>query len=215
MRVSEDNLVGAVEIGASGVADHHPDRTEANSRLTATAGLVLFVLLAVQGITIVSMHQLLGAHVVVGFMLLGPLTVKLGSTGWRFVRYYSGDVDYSRAGPPRPLLRVLAPVVVVSTVTVFASGIGLLATTPGRGSVLLFVHKASFVLWFGVTTVHVLAYLKPALRWCLADVVGRGSAAVAATRRVRGLVLSVSLAAGLALGLVGLEWAQTWLATRR
>lgn len=191
-------------------------RTEANSRLTAIAGVVLFVLLAALGVTIVGIHRLLAAHVVVGLALLGPLAVKLGSTGWRFVRYYSGDPDFGRAGPPRPLLRVLAPLVVLTTVAVFASGIGLLAARPGRGSTLLVVHKASFVLWFGVMTIHVLAYLAPAVRWCLADLTGRGPATVLASRRSRQLLVAASLIAGFAVAVPGMGWAHrwvTWLAT--
>jgi hypothetical protein len=216
VHVSEANaLPAAGDEWFDGLADRHTARTEANSRLTATAGIVLFVLLAVQGVTILRIGPLLGAHVVIGFTLLGPLAIKLGSTGWRFLRYYAGDVDYRRAGPPRPLLRVLAPILVLSTVTVFASGIGLLAVRPGRGSVLLFAHKASFVLWFGVTTVHVLAYVTPALRWSLADLVGHGPAQVVATRRARRLVLGASLLIGVALGLVGLGWAHPWLTSRR
>ena len=176
---------------------------------------MLFVLLGAQGVTILNLHSLLGAHVVIGFVLLGPLVIKLGSTGWRFVRYYSGDVDYRRAGPPRPALRVLAPILVLSTVVVFASGVGLLAVAPDRGSVLLVAHKASFVLWFAVTTVHVLAYVTPALRWSMADLVGRGPAQVVATRQARRLVLGASLVVGVALGLAGLAWAHPWLTSRR
>src|ERR1700758_1926317 len=97
-------------------------RTEANARLTAWAGLALFVLLAAQGVTILRIHRLGAAHVVLGFALLGPLAVKFASTGWRFLRYYGGDAEYGRAGPPLPLLRVLAPLVVASTVVVFGSG---------------------------------------------------------------------------------------------
>ena len=205
----------AVPVAGAECAEGHTARTEANSRLTAMAGIVLFVLLAVQGVTILRIGPLLGAHVVIGFMLLGPLTIKLGSTGWRFVHYYAGDVDYRRAGPPRPLLRVLAPILVLSTVVVFATGVGLIATTPGRGSVLLFAHKASFVLWFAVTTVHVLAYVTPAVRWSLADLVGRGPAPVVASRPVRQLVLGASLIVGLALGLAGLAWAHPWMTSRR
>jgi hypothetical protein len=198
--------------GDDAVAPGHTTRTEANSRLTASAGIVLFVVLAIQGVTILQIHSLLAAHVVVGFALLGPLAVKLASTTWRFVRYYVGDADYTRAGPPRPLLRVLAPVLVLLTVVVFASGVALLAVKPGRGSSLLFVHKASFVLWFGVTTVHVLAYLARAARWSLADAIGRGPAAVVATRRPRQIVLGVSVVGGLALGFAGLAWAHPWFA---
>jgi hypothetical protein len=200
---------------AAVLADGHNARTEANSRLTALAGIALFVLLAVQGVTILRIGPLLGAHIVVGFVLLGPLAVKLGSVGWRFVHYYAGDVDYRRAGPPRPVLRVLAPILVVSTVVMFATGVGLIATTPRRGSVLLLAHKASFVVWFAVTTVHVLAYVTPAARWSLADLTGRGPAPVIATRTARQLVLSASLLIGVALGLAGLAWAHPWMTSRR
>jgi hypothetical protein len=131
------------------------------------------------------------------------------------VHYYSGDIDYRRAGPPRPLLRVLAPILVLSTVVMFATGVGLLATAPGRGSVLLFAHKASFVLWFAVTTAHVLAYVTTAARWSLADLTGRGPAQVVANRAVRHLVLGASLIVGVALGLAGLAWAHPWMTSRR
>ena len=194
-----------------GLARGHTARTEANSRLTAIAGLVLFVLLAALGVTILRIHRLLAAHVVIGFALIGPLAVKLGSTGWRFVRYYTGDADYERAGPPRPLLRVLAPLVVLTTVTVVASGVALLTVHPGSGSILVGVHKASFFLWFGVMTVHVLAYILPAARWSLADAIRSGPARVLASRRTRQLLIGASLIAGFMLGVAGLGWAHPWV----
>ena len=42
------------------------DGVEGNSRLTATAGLVLLVLLAVEGVTILRIGPLLTEHVVIG-----------------------------------------------------------------------------------------------------------------------------------------------------
>jgi hypothetical protein len=195
---------------AASAGQHHTVRTEANARLTSAAGLVLFVLLAAQGVTILRIHRLVVAHVVIGFVLLGPLVVKLASTGWRFVRYYSGDVEYSRAGPPVPLLRVLAPVVVLTTIAVFASGIALLAVRPGHGSTLLVVHKATFILWFGAMTIHVLAYLVPSVRRSLADLAGQGPAGVVATRHIRQIVIGLSLVAGVALGVLGVSWAHPW-----
>jgi hypothetical protein len=125
--------------------------------------------------------------------------------------YYTGDRDYGRAGPPRPLLRVLAPFVVATTIVMFGSGIALLAIEPGSGSLLLFAHKASFVLWFGAMTVHVLAYVLPAARWALADLIRRGSAEVLSTRRARQATIVVCLVIGVALAIAGLVWAQPWL----
>jgi hypothetical protein len=94
---------------------------------------------------------------------------------------------------------------------VFASGVVLLAVRPGRASTLVLVHKASFVMWFGVTTIHVLAYILPALRWTLADALGRGPARVVASRGNRGLLLLAGLAAGCLLGAAGPGWAHTWV----
>jgi hypothetical protein len=173
--------------------------------------MVLFVLLAAEGVTILGIHRLLAAHVLVGLVLLGPLAVKLGSTTWRFARYYAGDADYGRAGPPRPLLRVLAPILMITTIAVFASGIGLLTITPGRGSMLVLIHKVSFVLWFGAMTIHVLAYIVPAIRRSIADLSGHGPGAVLATRRVRQMLIGASLLTGLALGVAGLGWAHPWV----
>jgi hypothetical protein len=130
-----------------------------NERITAVAGGALFFLLAVEGLTILQVHQLFSVHVFVGVMLVGPLAVKLGSTGYRFIRYYTGARAYREKGPPLPLLRVLAPVLVLSTVIVVGSGIGLLITGPRNSDLLLSVHRVSFFVWFGVTTVHVLAYV--------------------------------------------------------
>jgi len=188
----------------------HSARTEANARLTSLAGLVLIVLLAIQGVTILRIHRLLTEHIVLGFVLLGPLALKLGSVGWRFLRYYGGDTEYARAGPPRPLLRLLAPFVVLTTVAVFASGIALLAIKPGHGSSLLLIHKASFILWFGAMTIHVLAYVLPAVRRTVNDFAGRGPAAVLRTRPARQVLLGVSLLAGVALSVAGLSWAHPW-----
>jgi len=204
--------VGVAEEFRPDLPPGHSPRTEANARLTSMAGLLLIVLLAVQGVTILRIHRLLTVHVVVGLVLLGPLAVKLGSVGWRFLRYYSRDTEYGRAGAPRPLLRLLAPFVVLTTILVFASGIALLAVRPGHGSTLLFVHKASFILWFGVMTIHVLAYVIPAIRRTVDDVAGRGPVAVLRTRRARQLLLGAGVLAGVALGAAGLNWAHAWTA---
>src|SRR5690242_12731571 len=74
--------------------------TEGNERLTVQAGAVLFVLLAVLGVTIALIGRLLWLHLFLGLLLIGPLAVKLASTGYRFARYYLGDGAYVRKGPP-------------------------------------------------------------------------------------------------------------------
>ena len=128
-----------------------------NARLTALAGASLLVLLAVEGATIPFLGALLSVHIFVGMLLLGPVALKLASTGYRFARYYGGAREYVELGPPAPLMRVLvAPVLVFTTLTLFGSGVALLVS-PHRGAVLG-LHKASFVVWFGACSIHVLAY---------------------------------------------------------
>ena len=56
---------------------------------------------------------MLNAHMFLGMLLLGPVALKMGSTGYRFVRYYTGADAYRRKGPPAIELRLLAPFVVV------------------------------------------------------------------------------------------------------
>jgi hypothetical protein len=56
-----------------------------------------------------------------------------------------------------PLLRLLGPVVIATSVGVIGSGVALAIVGPGP-SIWLFAHKAFFVLWLGAMTIHVVAY---------------------------------------------------------
>lgn len=121
--------------------------TSGNEQLTAMIAVTLLVLLAVIGITILRIGQLISVHLFVGLLLLGAVAAKLASTGYRFARYYTSNRVYREKGPPAPVMRLLAPVVVVSTLVVFASGLVLLFEGPaGRGQWLL-IHKVSSRSW--------------------------------------------------------------------
>ncbi|MHB8449036.1 MAG: hypothetical protein ACYDAQ_00970 [Mycobacteriales bacterium] len=187
--------------------------TEGNERLTAATGAVLVVLLAVEGVTIVFLRPLFGLHVFVGMLLVPLVLAKLASTGYRFVRYYTGAGEYQQKGPPQPLLRLLGPVVVLSTIVVFVSGI-VLVVGGSHSRLLIGVHKASFVLWFAAMTVHVLTYV-----WRVPRLVGkdwsRRARDTLAGRRTRRLVLVAALAAGVALGAATLPQAAPWLHSSR
>jgi outer membrane protein assembly factor BamB len=176
-----------------------------NGRLTSLVGLVLLVLLAIEGATIPWIEPLLSVHVFVGMLLLGPVTLKLATTGYRLVRYYAGGYEYVREGPPAPLMRVLvAPVLVLSTLTLFGTGVVLLAA-PHRGAVVG-LHKASFVVWFGAMTIHVLAYTLRALKRVRLDFVSRRLPG-------RGLRVAASLlavAAGVAIAIATYPSASPW-----
>src|SRR5271166_5415599 len=133
--------------------------TTGNELLSAVTGAVLIVLLAVIGVTIIRLRPLLSVHMFVGMLLIGPVALKLASTGYRFVRYYAGNESYRRKGPPATWLRVLAPAVVLSTVVVFASGVALLLVGPQSRGTLLPIHKVSFIIWIAFMGLHVLAHL--------------------------------------------------------
>lgn len=60
---------------------------------------MLLVLLAAEGVTILSVQRLLTAHFFVGMLLIGPVALKVCSTSYRFVRYYTGAATYRRKGP--------------------------------------------------------------------------------------------------------------------
>ena len=132
---------------------------DGNEQLTAATGVILLILLAVLGVTILRIGQLISVHLFLGLLLIGPVGLKMGSTGYRFVRYYTHTPGYRRKGPPEMWLRVLAPAVIVSTVVVFVSGVLLLFEGPAHRSTLLLIHKVSFFAWLAVTGLHVLGHL--------------------------------------------------------
>ncbi|MDX6402089.1 MAG: hypothetical protein QOF27_2695, partial [Gaiellaceae bacterium] len=117
---------------------------EGNARLTALTGVALMVLLAVEGITLISLRSMISWHIFVGLLLVPVVALKLGSTGYKIYRYYTRRADYVKAGPPHLLLRLLGPVVALSTIALLATGILLIAQKPGDGLTLL-LHKATFV----------------------------------------------------------------------
>ncbi len=186
---------------------------QGNERLTAAAGAVLLVLFAAEGVTILSIHQLITVHFFLGMLLIGPVALKAGSVIYRFARYYTGAPDYRRQGPPAPLLRLLGPFVVLTSLGVIGTGVMLAFTGTAAGPWLL-LHKASFVLWFGVMTIHVLAYV-----WRLPRLIGsdlRGPAGfnrargVLAGRSTRWLLLAGSLVCGLVIAAMTVHLAAPW-----
>jgi hypothetical protein len=218
----ERSCTGPLRPGANYVANAADPPTrdldmqgvQGNERLTGQMAVVLLVLLAAEGATLVSVHQLVTPHFFIGMLLVPPVVVKIGSTGWRMVRYYRGSSAYRAKGPPPLALRLLGPVVVLLTGVVIGSGIALLLVPHSFRNQMLFVHKAGFVLWFGAMAIHVLAHLVDTARLAPADLVRR-------TRmQVRGAgarlwTVAVSLVVGAILGLVMLPAIGTWLASGR
>lgn len=133
--------------------------TAGNDLLTSVTGAVLIVLLGALGVTILRIGSLLWEHLFIGLLLLGPITLKLASTGYRFVRYYTHDEAYVEHGPPVLALRLLAPLVVLSTLVVFVTGVILLLGGPSTRATWFPIHKDAFFVWLAVTAVHVLGHL--------------------------------------------------------
>jgi len=139
-----------------------------NARLTAWTGLVLLVLFVAELVTALDVRGLMSWHVTIGALLIPPALLKTASTGWRIVRYYRQHDAYRVAGPPPLLLRVLGPLVALSTLAVLGTGIVLILLGPDRsrgGPISAsFLHKGAFVLWAAVTGLHTLARLVPAVQ---------------------------------------------------
>lgn len=189
-----------------------------NARLTAWIGLLLLVLFLAELVTLLDVHGLISWHLAVGALLVPPALLKTGTTGWRIIRYYAGDRSYRAAGPPPILLRVLGPLVVISTWAVLATGVALVILGPGSSRSALWsplgqrvdaitLHQGSFLVWAVVTGLHTLGRLVPAVQ----TVLPRASTARAVPgRRLR--LVTVVLAALLAVvtAVVVLRGANAW-----
>jgi hypothetical protein len=129
-----------------------------------------------------------------------------------------------RKGPPAPLMRLLGPLVMATSLAVLGTGVALAVVGPGNRQ-WIFLHKASFVLWFGVMAIHVLVYAPRLPRLLLGGPaaartgigrtgIGRAGAgrarAVLAGRSARWLLLAASLACGLLLAAASLHLSTRW-----
>jgi hypothetical protein len=186
--------------------------TTGNELLTAATGAVLLVGLAVIGVTILRVRQLLSIHLFVGMLLIGPVALKLASTGYRFIGYYTAKARYRLKGPPPAPLRMIAPLVVISTLVVFGTGVALLFAGPSSRQTLLPIHKDSFFVWLAFIALHLLGHvtdLPRALRTdyrrtrqLSGDVTGRAG---------RMLALAGALVAGAVLAVVVIPEFGPWL----
>lgn len=197
---------GSGQQGASGGA-------EGNERLTALTGAALLVLFALEGLTILSVHQLLTLHFFLGILIIGPVGLKACAVLYRFARYYTGAPEYRRKGPPSPLLRMLGPVVLLSSLGVLGTGVILAITGPSGANTWFFLHRATFVIWFGAMTVHVLAYVWRLPRLVTSDLVshaGHRAQEVLAGRWARWGLLAASLLTGLMLAMITVHRVNLW-----
>ena len=189
----------------AGVGKH--GGTDGNERLTGSTAAILIVLLAVEGLTVLSLGSLLSLHIFLGVMLIPPVALKVASTGYRFLRYYTGSRPYVAKGPPPLILRALGPVIVLSSGALLATGVALLLMGPGGGSVRG-LHKLSFIVLFAAMSVHVLAHLRKVPALTAADWRRRTRVPGGSARRA---LLLASLLAGLGLGAVAVAYDGAWV----
>ncbi len=171
---------------------------EGNSRLTAANGLILTVLLLIEGLTILQVRQLITTHIFVGLLLLSPVALKIASTTYRFGRYYLRSETYVRRGPPAPWLRLLGPPLIAATAAVLATGVVLLAKGPEHAGNWLFWHKATFVIWVILMTLHFLGHIVESVRITARErrrVPGQGVVGVS----LRAVALVIALAVGVGI----------------
>jgi hypothetical protein len=186
------------------------DGVAGNARLTGGAAAALLVLLAAEGATIPFIGPLLGPHIFIGMLLIPPVLLKLGSTGYRFARYYSGNPAYVRKGPPNIALRMLAPGVVFTTLALFGTGVALLVAGP-PGDTLKFAHKLSFIAWVALMTLHVLGHLLEVPALALPDWRRNGPPeARLAGVGARTMTLGLVILAGVLLALLTYSAAGPW-----
>jgi hypothetical protein len=190
-----------------------------NAKLTAWTGLLLLALTLVEVVTVLDVRGMLSWHVAVGSVLVPVALLKTGSTGWRFVRYYAGQRDYHEAGPPPTLLRILGPLVVVSTLGLLGTGLALIVMGPtsgrrplvtvfGQGLDVLTVHQALFIAFAVATGLHLLARMVPAVTLVL-DGRQQARASVPGSRR-RMILLAVVVVAGIVTAVVFVRWETSW-----
>jgi hypothetical protein len=183
------------------------DGVEGNARMTGVLGAILLIALAVEGVTVAGVREMFTLHVFIGLFVIPVVCLKLASTGYRFLHYYRGVAAYRAKGPPHPILRIAAPLVTLSTISLLGTGVVTLAVGPRNSDTWLTLHQGSFIAWVIVMTVHVLGHVLETWRLTTAEM--RAKPPVP-RRGVRVALVVGSLAIGLTIGVASLGWTSAW-----
>jgi hypothetical protein len=159
----------AVRAALESVARHFPGGPRGNRHLTALLGAFLLAgILAELGTLLLGLQRTLPWHIALGVALIPIVLLKLASTGWRMLRYYTHAPAYRAEGPPRPFLRGIAPIVVGSTLALLGSGVGLVIAGP-HAHFFRALHGASFAIFLLVVGAHAIAHLPKVRHLAFAD----------------------------------------------
>jgi hypothetical protein len=184
-----------------------------NALLTAWTALVLLVLSVGELLTLFDVRGLISWHVALGALLIPPAAMKTASTTWRMASYYLGRAPYREAGPPPLLMRMLGPLVVVSTLGLLATGLLLvllgestshqtIVSVPGLRVDWVAAHQTFFAVWAAAAGLHVIGRIVPALRTTLVRGTSPGRTVPGWSARVLSVTAMLAAAAALAVVLV-------------
>ena len=95
------------------------------------------------------------------------------------------------------------------TIAVLGTGVALLWTPSSWHDTTLFLHKATFVVWFGAMTLHVLGHLVDTYRLAPRDWTPKAGYVPGVW--LRHALVVVTLVAGAGLGLLALGQVDTWV----
>jgi len=188
---------------------------DGNERLTAAIGVLLLVPILVELATIVlGVHTFMSLHVFVGLALIPAVLLRLGSTGWRFARYYTRSRAYVEHGPPQLAMRLLAPLLVAATVVLFGSGVAMGLLHGQALQLARRLHGPASVIWLLLIGVHVLVYLRRAVRDYGRDLRPSAGPTVPGARG-RSYVLAAALGLGLLAGAAAVPAQHRWINLHR
>lgn len=113
------------------------------------------------------------AHYVLGLLVVPPVVLKLGSTGYRVLRNYTGSAAFRLAGPPPVVLRfITGPILVVATVATLVTGIELWLVGLRYGSGWTTAHTFSAAVMLVAVTVHLVGHTRMSGRALKDDALG-------------------------------------------
>ena len=184
---------------------------DGNARLTSATGIVLLTVLLVEGVTLLGVRQMITLHIFVGVLLIGPALLKSASTLYKFARYYTRSAPYLKAGPPPLLLRILGPLMILSTLALLGTGIVLIFIGDRHhDDGWVTVHQTCFWIWAAVLAVHLLGHLWEAAKTSRSELRETMTGPAARIRRWRLALLATSLVLGVAAAIFLLPHATSW-----
>ncbi len=139
-----------------------------------------------------------------------PVALKVATTTYRFARYYTHAAPYVHRGPPHPLLRLIGPVLIAVTLALLGTGVWLVGVGPDHSGLVLLAHKAAFVVWFGLMTIHVLAHIRETVVLAAKDMRRASRVRPVPGRGLRSGAVAVALVVGVALGAIVTPMATAW-----